>query len=386
MADKRDYYEVLGLTKTASDDEIKKSFRKLAKQYHPDLHPGDKEAEVKFKEINEAYEVLSDADKKSRYDQFGFAGVDPNYGAGQPGGGYGGYGGGFDMGDIGDIFSSFFGGFGGQGVPRNAPRRGEDIGREVTITFEEAAFGCTKDVSVSRIESCPDCSGSGAKKGSSAETCSVCHGSGQTRVSKRTPFGVVSTSGVCQSCGGKGKVIKDPCTTCRGQGAVRKNRTISVNIPAGIDDDQTVILRSQGSAGANGGPSGDLHITVNVRRHEFFDRDGYDLLCTVPISFTQAALGDTVRIPGLDGDFDYDIPEGVQSGTVFRIKGKGIRQPGSKLRGDYRLTVTVETPKNLSSRQKDLLRELEKISDGKKNNSARESFFEKVKKKFSGEQ
>ncbi|PWL54742.1 MAG: molecular chaperone DnaJ [Clostridiales bacterium] len=381
---KRDYYEVLGVSKTASDDEIKRAYRKLAKQYHPDLNPGDKAAETKFKEVNEAYEVLSDPQKKGKYDQFGFAGVDPNYGAGQ--GGYGGYGsgfGGFDMGDFGDIFSSIFGGgFGGSAAQsRNAPRRGEDLERSVQITFEEAAFGCAKDITVNRVEKCDDCNGTGAAKGSTVETCPVCHGSGQVRTTRRTALGTISTTGVCQSCGGKGKTIKQPCQNCRGAGYTRRARTISVKIPAGIDDDQTVVLRGQGNQGVNGGPAGDLLVTIRVGRHEFFTRNGSNLLCTVPITFTQAALGDELEVPGLEGTFRYTIPEGVQSGTVFRIKNRGIAQVNSKNRGDYLLTVVVETPKNLNGKQKELLRELESISQDK-NNAQKKGFFDKMKEKF----
>ncbi len=386
MADKRDYYEVLGVSKSASDDELKKAYRKLAKQYHPDINPGNKEAEAKFKEVNEAYEVLSDPQKKSKYDQFGFAGVDPSYAASQGGyGGYGGYGsgfGGFDMGDIGDIFSSIFGGgFGGSAQARNAPRQGEDIQRTLQITFEEAVFGCSKDVSVSRIEKCDSCGGSGAAKGSSAETCPTCRGTGQVRTMRRTALGTVSTTGACQNCGGKGKIIKKPCADCSGNGYVRKNRTISVKIPAGIDNDQTVILRGQGSHGMNGGPAGDLLITLRVSPHEFFTRDGSNLLCTVPVTFTQAALGDEIDVPGLEGTFKYQIPEGIQSGTVIRIRGKGITQVNSKSKGDYLLRIDVETPKNLNGRQKELLRELASLSGGK-NNTQRENFFDKVKRKF----
>jgi molecular chaperone DnaJ len=383
MAEKRDYYEVLGLTKGAGEDEIKKAYRKLAKQYHPDMNPGDKAAEAKFKEVSEAYEVLSDPEKKQRYDQFGFAGVDPNYGAGQPGGGFGGFGGGFgfDMGDIGDIFSSFFGGFGGGAASRNAPRRGDDIERSVTLTFEEAAFGCSKDVSVSRIERCDVCEGSGAAKGTSAETCPTCHGSGQVRATRRTALGTISTAAVCDTCEGAGKIVKNPCESCRGQGLVRKNRTIKVTIPAGINHGQTIIIRGQGGHGLNNGPSGDLHVVVSIKKHEIFSRDGDTLLCTVPISFAEAALGAELEIPSLDGPMKYTIPEGVQSGTVFRIKNKGIQKINSKLRGDYLLTVVVETPRNLNSKQKELLTQLAASMDDK-NNTEQKSFFGKMKDLF----
>ncbi len=385
MADKRDYYEVLGVKKGAGEDELKKAYRKLAKQYHPDMKPGDKEAEAKFKEINEAYEVLSDPEKKSRYDQFGFAGVDPNYGAGQPGGGvYTGGFSGFDVGDFGDIFSSIFGGgFGGGGgaAARNAPRRGEDIERRVSITFEEAAFGCSKDVTVNRVEKCESCDGSGAEKGSKVENCPICHGSGQVRATRRTALGTVSTTAVCNNCEGRGKVIKEPCKTCQGAGYTRKTRTISINIPAGIDNDQVVILRGQGGHGTNGGPSGDLHVAIQVKPHAVFERDGYNLLLTIPITFSQAALGDELELPSLDGPIKYTIPEGTQTDTVFRLRNKGIAQVNSKSRGDYLVKVVVETPKSLSVHQKEILRELGRISSDR-NNSRRKAFFDKVKNMF----
>ncbi len=385
MADKRDYYEVLGLSKGASEEEIKKAYRKLAKQYHPDMNPGDKEAEAKFKEVNEAYQVLTDPEKRRMYDQFGHAGVDPTYGAGQSGGGnFGGFGGfsgfGFDMGDIGDIFSSFFGGF-SQGAARNAPRAGDDIERTVTLTFEEAAFGCSKDVTINRLEQCDVCGGTGAAKGSSPETCPTCHGSGQVRTTRRTVLGTISISSVCSTCGGKGKVVKNPCDACRGNGVLRKSRTIKVKIPAGINHGQSVILRGQGDTGFNGGPNGDLHIEVSIKKHEIFSRDGDTLLCTVPISFTEAALGAEIEIPSLEGPMKYTIPEGVQSGTVFRIKGKGIPKLNSKLRGDYLLTVVVETPRNLTAKQKELLQQLAATMD-EKNQTEQKSFFGKMKDKF----
>ena len=364
MADKRDYYEVLGLQKGASDDEIKKSYRKLAKQYHPDLHPGDKECEEKFKEIGEAYEVLSDADKKAKYDQYGHAAFDPNSGFG--GGGFGGGFGGFDdLGDIlGNIFGGGFGGFGGGQQRANAPQKGENLRVRLTITFEEAAFGCAKEISVPRIEDCEECGGTGAAKGTTADTCPDCKGSGTVRVQQRTPFGVMASTANCRKCGGTGKIINTPCTACGGKGKVRKTRTISVNIPAGIDDGQTISLRGQGHAGVNGGPRGDLLITVSVRSHALFERDGSSILFDMPISFVQAALGAEVEVPTLDGKVKYTIPEGTQTGTTFRLRGKGIPYLNGSGRGDQFVTVTIETPKNLNKEQKELLRKFGEATGG----------------------
>ena len=365
MADKRDYYEVLGLEKSASDDEIKKSYRKLAKQYHPDLHPGDKECEEKFKEIGEAYEILSDPDKKSRYDQYGFAGVDPNYGAGAGGGFGGGFGDFGDLGDIlGNIFGGGFGGFGGSTqTRRNAPQKGENLRVRLGITFEEAAFGCTKEIGVPRIEDCEDCGGTGCKPGTSPDTCPDCGGSGSVRTQQRTPFGVMQSTSACRKCGGTGKIVKDPCPSCSGKGKVRKNRTISVNIPAGIDDGQTISLRGQGHAGANGGPKGDLLITVSVKAHALFERDGSSVLFEMPISFVQAALGAEVEVPTLDGKVKYTIPEGTQTGTTFRLRGKGIPYLNGNGRGDQYVTVNIETPRSLTKEQKELLRQFGEATD-----------------------
>lgn len=366
MADKRDYYEVLGVAKGASDDDIKKAFRKKAKENHPDLHPGDKEAERRFKEINEAYEILSDPEKKSRYDQYGFAGVDPSYGAGQGGGTYG-Y---SDFGDVdlGDIFSSFFGGgFGGstRAQNQNAPRRGDSVRASVTITFEEAAFGVEKKIIVGRTETCPDCGGNGCEKGTTPEVCPDCRGTGAVRQQQRTPFGVMSTTTTCPRCGGKGKIIHQPCKKCHGVGAVRKNKTVSVNIPAGIDDGQTISLRGEGSAGVNGGPSGDLLITISIKPHEFFKREGTNVYLEYPISVTQAILGDEVEVPTLDGRVKYTIPEGTQSGTVFRLKGKGIPYLRSGSRGDQYVTVNVSIPKNLTKEQREIVEKLAESMEGK---------------------
>ncbi len=384
MADKRDYYEVLGVEKSASADEIKKAYRKKAKQYHPDLNPGDKEAEAKFKEANEAYEVLSDDQKKARYDQFGHAGVDPNYGAG--GGGFGGGFGGFgDDIDLGDIFSSFFGGgFGGGSSRRanpNAPRRGEDLQSTVTISFEEAAKGCRRKVDVNRIEICPECSGSGAQKGTSPTTCPECHGSGQVMAQQKTPFGVIQTQRACSRCGGKGKIIETPCQKCRGRGRVSKHSTLEVNIPAGIDDRQILNVRGEGNKGINGGPAGDLHVNVNVRPHPFFERDGFNVWCDVHVTFVQAALGDTLMVPTLDGKVKYDIPAGTQPGAVYVLKGKGIQNIHTKVRGNQLVRIIVDVPTKLSGEQRDaLLRFNESMGGARPEEDDKKGFFGKKRR------
>ena len=362
MADKRDYYEVLGLQKGASEDEIKKAYRRLAKENHPDMNPGDKGAEARFKEIGEAYEVLSDPEKRSRYDQFGFAGVDPNFAASQgAGGGFGGGFGGFGDFDIGDIFDSFFGG----GAARssgarsaNTARRGENIRVQAELTFEEAAFGCTKEVPVSRIENCPECGGTGCEKGTTPEVCKRCSGTGTVRSQVRTAFGVMSSSSPCPDCSGTGKIIHSPCRKCRGKGAVRKNTTAKVEFPAGIDDGQTLSVHGLGHRGLNGGPAGDLLVTVSVLPHSQFEREGFDVYYDMPITITQAALGDSVEVPTLDGKVKYTIPDGTQTGTVFRLRGKGIPHLNSSGRGDQFVKVTVQTPMNLTGEQKELLRKL----------------------------
>ena len=377
MAEKRDYYEVLGIQKGASEDEIKKAYKKLARKYHPDMNPGDKEAEEKFKEVNEANEVLSDPEKKARYDQFGFAGVDPNYGAGAGGGAYGG---GFDFGDLGDIFGSFFGGGFGGGQRRNpnAPQRGESIRASVSVSFTEAAFGCEKSVTLERSEQCPTCKGNGCAPGTTPEICPDCHGTGTVQTRRQTPMGVFASNGPCRKCGGTGRLIHQPCPDCRGTGAVRKRKTIKINIPAGIDHGQTISLRGQGNAGRNGGPAGDLLITVMVQPHELFRRDGVDVFCEAPITFAQAVLGAELEIPTIDGKVKYSIPEGTQSGTTFRLKGKGIPGLNGRARGDQYVTVYIETPRNLNREQKEALR---KFSDtlGESNYEQRKSFFGKFK-------
>lgn len=374
--EKRDYYEVLGVSKGASEDEIKRAYKKLARKYHPDMNPGDKEAEEKFKEVNEANEVLSDPDKKARYDQFGFAGVDPNYGAG---GGYGA--GGFDFGDLGDIFGSFFGGgFGGGGQRRrNGPQRGESIRMSVSVDFIEAAFGCEKEVTVERSEQCPTCKGNGCAPGTTPEVCPDCHGSGAVTQSQRTPFGVMQTQAVCGKCRGTGKIIHQPCSDCHGSGRARKRKTVKVNIPAGIDNGQTISLRGQGHAGKNGGPNGDLLITVMVKPHDIFRREGTSVFCEAPITFTQAVLGAEMEIPTIDGKVKYTIPEGTQTGTVFRLRGKGIPVLNGHGRGDQYVTVTIETPRGLNREQKEALKKFsETLGEG--NYEKQRSFFKKFKK------
>ena len=372
---KRDYYEVLGVSRGASEAEIKKAYRKLAKENHPDLHPGDKEAEARFKEVNEAYEVLSDADKKARYDQYGHAGVDPNFGAG------GGFDGSFDFGDLGDIFGSFFGGGfgGGRRTNPNAPQRGESIRLSLAISFEEAAFGCEKSVTVERMETCETCHGNGCAPGSTPEVCPECHGTGTVQVRRQTPMGVFATSSPCTRCGGKGKIIHQPCKDCHGTGAVRKRKTIQASIPAGIDNGQTISIRGQGNAGKNGGPAGDLLITITVRPHELFRREGTSVLYEAPITFAQAVLGAELEIPTIDGKVKYELPEGTQSGTTFRLKGKGIPALNGRGRGDQYVTVYIETPRNLNKEQKEALKKFAE-SMGDSNYEARPKFFKKFKK------
>lgn len=379
MADKRDYYEVLGVDKNASPDEIKKAYRKLAKKYHPDLNPDDKEgAEAKFKEATEAYEVLGDAEKKQRYDQFGHAAFDQT-----AGGGYGGGFGGFDGFDVGDIFSSFFGGGFGGGQRRNpnAPTKGRDIMYNVDLTFEEACFGAEREISINHLEKCEECNGTGAAKGSSPITCPTCNGTGQVRTVQRTPFGNIQSSRTCDSCGGRGKIIKEPCKACGGKGSARRGKKVRVKIPAGIDNGQQVYVRGEGDAGTNGGPGGDLILNVKVKSHKLFIRQGYDILCEYPISFVQATLGAEVQVPTIDGKVSYNIPEGTQDGTVFRLKNKGIQRVNGTQRGDQYVTIKVEIPKGLNEKQKDLLRQFDSQVDPSKYKQSK-SFFDKMKDIF----
>ena len=380
---KRDYYEVLGVGKDASPEQIKKAYRKCAMQYHPDRNPGNKEAEEKFKEVGEAYEVLSDADKKARYDQFGFAGVDPNYGAGPGGSGFGGGFSGFgDFGDLGDIFGDFFGGGArSRASQQNAPRRGENVMARLELTFEEAAFGCDKEVATPRIESCTSCNGSGSSDGA-VETCSQCGGRGQVTTMQNFMGMRMQSQTTCPQCSGRGKIIKNPCTTCKGKGKVRRTNRVKVKIPAGIDHGQSVRVRAEGSVGANGGPNGDLLVEILIKRHPIFEREYMDVLCEVPISFTQAALGATIQVPTLDGKISYEIPEGTQTGKEFVLRDKGIPEVNNpRRRGNHRFTVVVETPTRLTKEQKELLRQLGDTMN-ESETPKRKKFFDNLKDLF----
>ena len=382
---KRDYYEVLGVEKGASAEEIKKSYRKKAMKYHPDRNPGDKEAEEKFKELGEAYEVLSDDDKRARYDQFGFAGVDPNYGAGQGGygGGFGGFGGGFGgFGDFGDIFGDLFGG----GSTRRAnaqsvPRRGDNVGARLELTFEEAAFGVEKEVTFPRIENCAACNGTGSADGV-IETCANCRGTGQVRSTQSFMGMTMQSTSECPHCSGRGKIIKNPCNTCRGKGKVRRNHKVKVKIPAGIDMGQSIRAAGEGNVGYNGGPNGDLLVEITIRNHPIFTRRGMEVYCEVPITFTQAALGAKLQIPTLDGKEEFEIPEGTQTGKTFTMFGKGIPNVHNpKRRGNHHFTVVVETPTKLTREQKELLQKLDESLDGG-SSPKRNKFFDTIKNFF----
>ena len=352
---KRDYYEVLGLNKGASEDQIKKAFRKMAMKYHPDKNPGDKDAETKFKEINEAYSVLSDPEKKKMYDRFGHAGVDPNAGFG--GGGFQGGFGGFD--DIFDMFGGMFGGRSGFGQQRrNGPMKGRDLQQGLSITFEEAAFGVKKDIRISKYVKCEKCGGSGAEPGTKKAQCPKCGGSGQIHTQQRTPFGSFNSVQPCDRCGGTGEIIEKPCSECGGSGQVKKTVTIAVNIPAGVDNDSVIPIRGQGEPGINGGPNGDLYIVLSVKPHKIFKRRGSDLQLEIPISFEQAALGAEITVPTLEEKIKYKVPAGTQPGTIFRLKGKGIASPRGGRKGDMYIKVNLEIPTKLSSKQKDAIKNM----------------------------
>lgn len=373
MANKN-YYEVLGIQKGASEDEIKKAYRKLAMQYHPDRNQGNKEAEEKFKDINEAYQVLSDPQKKAQYDQFGTTDFSGAGGAG-----------GFDfsgMGGFEDIFDSFFGGFSSQ-RRKNGPERGADLEYTVSLSFEEAVFGVEKEISVSKNENCDTCNGTGAKPGTSPKTCDKCGGTGQVRYQRSTPLGSFVTTSTCDKCGGKGNIVDSPCTSCHGKGTIRKNKKIKIKVPAGVDTGNVLPLRGQGEPGKNGGPSGDLYVNIRVAPHQVFVRKGFDISIEEHISFGKAALGTEIRVPTIDGDVKYKVPAGTQPGTIFRLKGKGVPKVNGHGRGDQYVKLIVDVPKNLDDKQREALIAFmestgEKVSEG--NN--KESFVDKIKKNF----
>ena len=378
---KRDYYEVLGLERNADDAAIKKAYRTLAKKYHPDVNPGDKDAEEKFKEVNEAYTVLSDSQKRARYDQFGHE--DPTQGGGGSGfGGFGGFDGFGGFGGFDDIFNMFTGG-GATGARRNGPIQGDDIRINVTLTFEEAAKGCAKEINLTRTETCEECKGTGAKAGTKPQTCSRCKGTGVETVIANTAFGRVQNRRACSACGGKGNIVTDPCPKCNGRGKIRTSRRRSVNIPAGVDEGNVVTVHGQGHAGENGGPAGDLQLFISIKPHKLFSRDGMDMYIDVPISFTQAALGTEIDVPTLDKPIKYTIPEGTQPGTQFKVRGMGIPSVRSSLKGDLYINVRVEVPKKLTDKQKEILRIFDESTTGKEYEQKR-SFFDRVKEAFSG--
>jgi molecular chaperone DnaJ len=371
---KRDYYEVLGVDKDASKEEIKKAYRKLARKYHPDVNK-ESGAEDKFKEVKEAYEVLRDEQKRAQYDQFGHAGAEQ---------GFGGFGGGAqDFGGFGDIFDMFFGG--GARRDPNAPQQGADVQYSVTLEFEEAIFGKEMDITIPKEENCETCNGDGAKPGTKPETCSYCHGSGHLNQEQNTPFGRVVNRRVCHYCSGTGKIIKDKCGTCHGSGRVKKNKKIHINIPAGIDEGQQIRVPGKGEAGVNGGPPGDLFVVVRVKPHDFYEREGDNIYCEVPLTFAQAALGDEVEVPTVHGKVKLKIPAGIQTGKTFRLRGKGVPNVRGRGQGDQHVTVRIVTPTKLTDRQKELLREFNKIGGNESTDEQGINFFERFKKAFKGE-
>lgn len=382
MADKRDYYEVLGVSKGASADELKRAYRKLAMKYHPDKNEGNKDAEEKFKEINEAYEVLSDDNKRKMYDQFGHQGVNGNYGGGfEDFGGFSGFGG-FGSDDLSDILNDFFGGGSRSSSSRKQPRKGQRIEISLRISFEEAAFGVEKEIEFLRTENCSGCEGTGGKKGSSEKKCVKCDGKGSYTSMQRTLFGTQVITETCGDCSGKGKTYDEKCNICRGKGIVKKNKKINLKVPSGIDNGQIITIGNQGNLGTNGGPKGDIYVIIQVDKHKILERKDYDVYCEIPITFIQAALGDEIVVPTIDGKVKYTIPEGTQTGTKFRLRSKGINILNGHGRGDQYVTVVVETPKNLNAKQKELLKS---FADSLDENSHEKSsgFFGKLKDLFS---
>lgn len=377
MAEKRDYYSVLGVDKGASDTDIKSAFRKKAKDCHPDMHPGDKAKEEEFKELNEAYEVLSDKDKRQKYDQFGHAAFDPTMGGGGggnpfSGGGFGGFG------DFGDIFSSFFGGgFSSGGNSSNAPMAGDDLRYSMTISFEEAAFGVTKEILVSREEICSSCGGSGAKAGTQPQRCNTCNGTGRVRTQQNTILGAITSTRECPACHGTGKIIKEPCAECRGGGRVKKSSRVQLKIPAGIDNGQTLNVRGEGEAGYRNGPRGNLYVTINVKPHKLFVRHGFDLLLRMSIPYTTAVLGGEIIVPTLTEQVKYNVPSGTQSETTFRLRDQGVPKLNANGRGDLLVTVTIDVPKRISEEQRGLLEQLAILQGDSPQSKSKKSFFKK---------
>lgn len=375
MAEKRDYYEVLGVSRNATEDELKKAYRKLAKQYHPDLNPGDKAAEASFKEVNEAYAVLSDAEKRRTYDQYGHAGVD--------GQGFGGFnGGGFNI-DLEDLFGSFFGGgFGGGGRQKGGPQRGANLKYRMNLDFMEAAFGVERTININKEDVCDTCKGNGTRDGSTPDKCQTCQGTGQVNQRQQTMFGAVMTQRPCTVCGGRGTTVKDPCPDCHGQGRRAKAKTLQVKVPAGINDGEMLTLRGEGEPGSGGGPYGDLYVEIHLRPHPVFQREGYNTFCEVPITFPQASLGSEVDIPTIDGPYAFHLKEGTQPGELFTIRGKGIPYINrNNVRGDHQFRVVLEVPRHLSEQQKEMLQQFEK-SCSEKNYQKRGNFFSKLKDLF----
>ena len=380
MAEKRDYYEVLGVSKGATAEELKKAYRQMAKKYHPDVNPDNKDAQEKFVEVNEAYEVLSDPDKRSKYDTYGHSAFDPNGGFS----GFGGQGGFSDFGGFSDIFESMFSGFGGFSggqTQRTGPQRGRHIEKVVEIDFLEAAFGVSKDITVSRNEKCDKCNGTGGKTKDDVKTCPTCNGTGQERVVQRTVLGQFVNQRPCSRCGGRGKIVENPCNECKGSGSVRKSRTIKVDIPAGIDNGQRISLRGEGEAGKFGGPSGDLFINVVIKRHPVFEREGFDVFVDIPITFAEAALGAKIIVPTVHGKVEMTIPEGTQNGDRFVLKGKGIPHLRGSGKGNQYVTVSVEVPKKLNSKQKEILKEFSETFEPQ-NHSKVKKFFDNIKEMF----